>query len=188
MRTEIAKLLGTTVLGGALQGRAALGKLIEKAQSRPVDPTAWLWDFKGVEVVSASFIRESFLSMQALLRGQRSTLIPVVANVSADVREDLRLMLKDAGKAIVTCSCNDRGRVTDVGLIGALDAQAEATFAMVLERGETDAKELTEAQGGDRKIGQTGWNNRLASLVELGVVIEVPVGRAKRYRPVVQEG
>lgn len=187
MKTNIADVLGTPVLGGALLGRSAFGKLRVLAQDGVSEPTPWFWDLKNIDVASPSFTRECFLSLQALLRAQRSMLIPVIANANSDVREDLQVMFKDAGRAIVTCACDHRGRVKDVGLIGALEAHAEITLAMVIERGETDAGELTKAQGGEKKVGQTAWNNRLASLVELGALIELPYGRAKRYRPVVQE-
>jgi hypothetical protein len=34
----------------------------------------------------------------------------------------------------------------------------------------------------------TAWNNHLAGLAAIGVLIEIPQGRAKRYRPIAQEG
>jgi hypothetical protein len=97
-------------------------------------------------------------------------------------------MFKAVGGAIVSCSRDSRGRINDVGLLGNLESYAEATFAMVIERGETDARELTDAQLDGKKIGTTAWNNRLAALAEIGALIEIPHGRAKRYRPVVQKG
>ena len=43
-------------------------------------------------------------------------------------------------------------------------------------------KELTDARPGASPIVQTAWNNRLAKLAELGALVEIPHGRAKRYR------
>lgn len=188
MNTDIAELLGSSVLGGAVQGRNAFSRLSKLACERPDVPTPWFWDFKGVKVASASFIRECFLTLQATLRAQRSTLFPVMANANPDVREDFRVMFKDVGGAIVACSRDSRGRISHIGLLGNLESYAEATFAMVLERGETDARELADAQAEGKKIGTTAWNNRLAALAEIGALIETPYGRAKRYRAVVQEG
>jgi hypothetical protein len=188
MHTQIAKLVGTGVLGGALLGRHACTRLSELARQAPDTPTAWFWDLKGVTVASASFVRECFLTQQATLRAQRSALLPVIANADADVREDLRVMYKDAGKAIAVCRLDHRGRATEIGLLGHLESYAEATFAMVLDRGETDARELADAQLGNAKIGVTAWNNRLSGLAAIGALIEIPQGRAKRYRPVVQKG
>ena len=109
MHTDIAELVGTDVLGGALQGRHACAKLSELARNPPDNPTPWFWDFKGVKVASASFMRECFVALQAILRAQRSTLYPVIANANPDVREDLRVTYKDVGTAIVICRLDGRG-------------------------------------------------------------------------------
>jgi hypothetical protein len=188
MHTDIAELVSTDVLGGALHGRHACARLAELARNAPADPTPWFWDFKGVKAASASFTRECFVAQQAILRAQRSTLYPVIANANPDVREDLRVTYKDLGKAIVVCRLDGRRRASDTGLLGHLESYAEATFAMVAERGETDARELSQAQSDGHRIGVTAWNNRLAGLVAIGALIEIPQGRAKRYRPVVQKG
>ncbi|WP_156827365.1 hypothetical protein [Hyphomicrobium zavarzinii] len=188
MQTDIAELSGSTVLGGALPGQALFTKLAALARSGPSIPTGWLWNMQGVEVVSPSFARESFVSIRALLRAQRSNLVPVIVNANPDVREDLALTLKTAQSAILSCTRDSEGKLNDFELIGDLDAHLQATFDLVAERGETDAKELkelTDARPGSAPIVQTAWNNRLAKLVELGALIEIPHGRSKRYRPVI---
>lgn len=185
MRTDIAKLYGQSILGGAQGGKSLLSRLIEIAAKADVTaPTLWLWDFSGVEVVSASFVREAFISMQALLKAQRSHLQPAVANANPDVREDLQLTLRDAGKAILVCSLAPGGKPTNVTPLGALESYAAATFALVSARGETDAKELMATQD-ETKIGHTAWNNRLANLAAVGLLVEIPQGRAKRYRALI---
>jgi hypothetical protein len=188
MHTDIAELAATDALGGALHGRHVCVRLGELARNLPNKPSPWFWDLKGVKVASASFIRECFIAQQAILRAQRSTLYPVIANANADVREDLRVTYKDVGTAVVVCRLDGRRHVNAIGLLGHLESYAEATFAMVVERGETDARELAEAQSDGPKIGVTAWNNRLAGLAAVGALIEIPQGRAKRYRPVVQKG
>ncbi len=186
MKTHIAQLYGQTVLGGAQGGKALLSRLIDVAAGANADtPTVWLWDLSEIEVVSASFVREAFISMQALLKAQRSPLQPVIANASPDVREDLQLTLKDAGKAMLVCDLAADGTPTDVTPIGALDSYVASTFALVHQRGETDAKELMNAQDETIKIGHTAWNNRLANLAAIGLLVEIPQGRAKRYRALV---
>jgi hypothetical protein len=58
------------------------------------------------------------------------------------------------------------------------------TLDLVLERGETDAGELMRAHGAEeRTTHTTAWNNRLASLAFLGLLVEKSHGRAKKYRP-----
>ena len=137
MHTDIAELVGSDVLGGALQGRHACAKLSELACKAPDTPAPWFWDLRAVKAASASFIRECFIAQHAILRAQRSTLHPVIANANPDVREDVRVMYKDVGKAAVVCRLDGRGRAADIGLLGHLESYADATFAMVVERGET---------------------------------------------------
>lgn len=186
MKTDIAQLYGQSILGGAQGGKALLSKLNEVAASTNiVEPTLWLWDFSGVEVVSASFVREAFVSMQALLKAQRSPLLPAIANASSDVREDLQLTFKEAGRAMLVCSVTSVGEPSDVTPIGDLESYAAATFALVQARGETDAKELMASQDEANRIGHTAWNNRLANLAAVGLLVEIPQGRAKRYRALV---
>jgi len=76
--------------------------------------------------------------------------------------------------------------VSDPVLLGNLDPKQQLAFDLVNQRGETDATELMRDFGEGLKSA-TGWNNRLASLAALGVVIEVSQGRSKRYRPVLVE-
>ena len=140
MHTDIAELVGTGILGGALVGRRAFARLSELARKAPDAPSPWFWDLKGATVASASFVRECFLTQQATLPAQRSTLLPVIANANPDVREDLRVMYKDVGKAIVICRLDHRGRASEIGLLGHLESYAEATFGLVIDRGETDAR------------------------------------------------
>jgi hypothetical protein len=185
MKTKIAATVGSSVLGGAVSGRALFAQLAALAQERPSEPRPWCWDFDGVEVVSASFIRESFVSVRALLRAQRSTLVPVVVNANADVREDLHVGFTAAHDVIVIGLADAEGGLSGLDLIGDLDPHLRSTFRLVAERVETDAKELKEfadTRPGSSPIVQTAWNNRLAKLVELGALVEVPRGRAKRYR------
>lgn len=185
MNTDIYDLAETSVLGGAPAGKGMFLSLLKTAQAeRPARMTVWFWVLARIDVVSTSFARESFVAMQAYLRAQRSLLVPVLTNANVDVMEDLRLVFKDARQAIVSCKLAGNDRVSAVDLVGDVDPHTIETFNLVIERGETDARELSESQGPDRKIGQTAWNNRLASLVQMGALIETPVGRAKRYRAI----
>jgi hypothetical protein len=40
--------------------------------------------------------------------------------------------------------------------------------------------------GTKETVGSTAWNNRLSSLVALGLIIELSYGRTKRYKPLLQ--
>jgi len=60
------------------------------------------------------------------------------------------------------------------------------TFDLVRAEGETTAARLMERRHDSVKV--TAWNNRLASLSNLGLICEHSQGRAKFYRPIFPEG
>jgi hypothetical protein len=41
--------------------------------------------------------------------------------------------------------------------------------------------------GESEGVQQTAWNNRLAGLANLGLIVELSQGRARRYRPLFGE-
>ena len=163
---------GKKALGGAVEGRRDLGRLLEAIGGEPGSPEPLFVDWEGIELATASYQRETIGALQGLIRGRRSHHYLVVANASDAVREDLELLARSGGLVFLTCRLDASGKTSKVHMVGALDVKAQATFDLVRARGETDAKE------------HTAWNNRLAGLVQLGLIAEYTVGKAKRYRPV----
>ena len=158
-------------------------KLIKQANPQPAHPEPIFLDFLNVEVATASYLRESVLAFRDFVRGKRSMLYPVIANANEEIREELLMLAASSGDAIMSCLLSSDGKVSNPALIGSLDPKQQLAFDLVNQRGETDASELMRDFGeGLRRA--TGWNNRLASLAALGVIIEVSQGRSKRYRPV----
>jgi hypothetical protein len=159
-------------------------KLIKESLSEPASPEPVFMDFTGVEVATASYLRESVLAFRDFVRGRRSTLYPVVANANQAVQDELRELLRFRGDAIVTCMLSADGTVSDFGLLGNLEAKQQITYDLVVQKGETDAGELMREAGPSEGMQHTtAWNNRLASLAAIGIVVEMTQGRAKRYRP-----
>jgi hypothetical protein len=75
------------------------------------------------------------------------------------------------------CSLDKNGRPHDQHLLDELDPKQRITFDLVRERGATDAAELMRDYGESEKTKvQTAWNNRLASLAGLGLVVELSQG------------
>jgi hypothetical protein len=111
----------------------------------------------------------------------------VVANASALVLEDLAVLANAGGMVFLSCSLDGAGTVSGIALIGKLDPKQQTTFDEVRTRGETDARELMAARADQEEVGQTAFNNRLASLVNLGLIAELTRGKSKRYRPVLNE-
>jgi hypothetical protein len=156
--------------------------LIKQANPQPAHPEPMFLDFSKIEVATASYLRESVLAFRDFIRAKRSMWYPVIANANEVVLEEL-LILATSGDAIMSCTLASNGKVSDPMLIGELDPKQQLAFDLVNQRGETDASELMRDFGEGLRHA-TGWNNRLASLAALGVVIEVSQGRSKRYRPV----
>jgi hypothetical protein len=69
-----------------------------------------------------------------------------------------------------------------------LDPKQKLTLELVNRIGETDASELMRDHNAGENVKQTAWNNRLSALAEQGLVFEVCLGRAKRYKRLFEEG
>ena len=187
MKIDLHDLCGTAVLAGALSGRTILAQLLERAAVEPAAAEPLFLDFAGIEVATASFLRESALALRDVLRGRRSAFYPVVANANAVVREELLELLRPRGDALMCCSLAADGRVVDAAPLGALDPKQRLTYDLVRRHGETDAGALMRRYGASEGVKHTtAWNNRLAALAARGLVIEQSHGRAKRYRPLLQ--
>ena len=188
MRIDLRRAAGGTVLAGAVNGRALLASLVSAASTEPDHPEVVFLDFAEVEVATTSFLRESILAFRDLVRGRRSSLYPVIANANDVVTDELKEMLRARGDAILACTLGKEGKVKSSRLIGDLDPKQRLTLELVRKREETDAGELMRAYGESEGLkNPTAWNNRLASLVNRGLLMEISRGRSKRYRNVLGE-
>lgn len=174
------------VLAGALSGRKLCAKLMELTVREPNGPEPVFLDFDGVDVATASFLRESVLNFRDTVRRSRSNFYPVIANANDDIAEELNVLLSPRRDVLMLCSFKD-GESNSPRLLGDLDPKQQVTFELVKERGETNAAELHEHHNTDA-VEQTAWNNRLAALAGLGLIVELSRGRAKRYRPLLTGG
>ena len=177
-----------SVLAGAISGRKVLAKLVELTSREPAVPEPVFLDFCGVQVATASFLRETVLEFRDTVRRRRSNFYPAIANANDVVAEELAVLLTPHGDVLMLCLLDDNGQPHQPRLAGDLDPKQRVTFDLVRQRGETDAAELMREHGESEGVKQTAWNNRLASLADLGLVVELSQGRAKRYRPLFVEG
>lgn len=183
MKICMMEITGSEVLAGALNGRAALNRLLAETTAEPDGPELVFLDFSRVEVATASFLRESVLAFRDIVRGRRSSLYPVIANSNEAVRDELMELLQPRGDVLMACVLADDGAVLEAAPMGDLDPKQRVTFDLVREHGETDAGALMRRYGKSEGLKHTtAWNNRLASLAALGLVVELSQGRAKRYR------
>ena len=82
------------------------------------------------------------------------------------------------------CSLDDAKRSSAPRLLGDLDPKQQITFDLVREHRMTDAAQLArDCQDIEHPISQNAWNNRLAALSKLGIIVESNSGRTKYYSP-----
>ncbi len=193
MKINMQEIGGDNILAGALNGKKVLNKLLERTTNEPDSPEPIFLDFSSIQVATASFLRESVLAFRDIVRGRHSQFYPVVANIKKEVKDELIEILQRRGYVLMSCILGAGDSVDAVEPIGELSSKQQLTFDLVCEHGSvdngTDAGTLMNNYGekvGLRRI--TAWNNRLATLATLGLIVELSQGRAKRYRPLFSKG
>ncbi len=188
MRLRMSQIAGAqTALGDAVEVRRHLATLMAAVSPNPNEPEPLFADFTGIEFATASYLRETLVILHRMLRARRSNFYLVIANAAGSVLDDLAVLTDTGGLAFLSCNLDQSGKVSDIAVIGRLDPKRQTTFDEVRRRGETDARELLRASAGHEEIGPTAFNNRLAALVNLGLIAETAKGKSKRYRPVLTE-
>jgi hypothetical protein len=182
MKLDIRRLAdGNAVLSGKTSGFRMFLKLVEATKDESKEPQLLLLDFSGIDVATGSYLRETVLHLRDHVRGRRSNFYPVVANANEAVLEELSDLLRSGGGALMTCALGHGDQVTRSSVIGDLEPKQRMTFELIAKSGETDAAGLKRAE--DDGVQVTAWNNRLAALAGLGLIMEITEGRSKRYRP-----
>lgn len=170
---------GHTILSGAVAGRRLLSALIVATPSADT-PTPLFLDFNGIEVATASFLRESVIAFRDYARQSLPNIYPAVANLNAAVAEELDFFVRVRGDVLWGCALDPQGKIIDARLIGDLDPAQRTTFNIVLESGTVSAPELA-TRFADARIGPTAWNNRLSALASKGLLVEVRQGKSKSF-------
>ena len=170
---------GNNTLSGAVAGRRLLSALIADTPSAAA-PTPSFLDFSGVEVATASFLRESVIAFRDYARQSLPSIYPAVANLNPVVAEELDFYVRSRGDALWGCDLDSQGKVIAARLIGDLDPTQRATFNAVLESGTISAPELA-LRFADARIGPTAWNNRLSVLASKGLLVEQRLGKSKSF-------
>jgi hypothetical protein len=171
------------VLAGSIDGQLQLARLITMV-SRRIEPEVLFIDLAGITVATASFLREAALGLRDHCLRREYNLFVVLANLTQKSIDEVDLLTRLAGEPLVICELNQYREPMHPRVIGPLEEKQRVTLAAVQQHGETDAGKLAKASA--EQIGTTGWNNRLASLVAKGILVEIRSGRAKRYRTVLE--
>jgi hypothetical protein len=172
------------ILAGRLGGKRMFLKALEEMPSLS-EPTVVILDFAGVDLATSSFLSELLIPLRDHLRFRRPPGYVVVANANDRVIEEMDELLSRIGDALLACkSANDK--ISRIELVGKLDPKLLETLELVRRQGETSAVELHSYSTDSDSIGPTAWNNRLAALARKSLVIEIPQGRLKKYRPILE--
>jgi hypothetical protein len=183
LKLEIQTLVGNLphILSGSAAGRKLLATLIDATPPGNAPEKLFL-DFTGIEVATASFLRESVIGFRDFTRSSRQNIYPIVTNAAPVVLEELELFVKARGDVLWCCSLNTQGEVSEHRILGDLDPVQHKTFAMVNTMGAATAPDLA-TRFTDETIGPTAWNNRLSGLVAKGLLVEMRQGKVKVFRP-----
>ena len=172
------------ILAGRLDGKRMFARAIEEVPPQKVSFVV-VMDFGNVDLATSSFMSEAVLPLREHLRARRPPVFLVVANLNEKVREELEELLSRLGEALLACEYTPGMEPKRIELLGTLKPELLETWDLVRSKGETTAVELhsgTESDG----IGPTAWNNRLAALASKSLVVEVPQGRSKKYRSILE--
>ncbi len=185
MRHKLIDLMSSqSVLSGAIPGRKLLSMLIEATPSCEVPMPVFL-DFSGIQVATASFLREAVIGFRDYARQSLRNVYPAVANLPPPVAEELDFFVRARGDALWSCELDAEDTVVSARLIGELDPAQRSTFDAALELGTITAPELA-ARFADQRIGPTAWNNRLSALATKGLLVERKQGKSKSFSPLLE--
>jgi len=172
------------ILAGRLSGKRAFLKALE-AIPPLTEPTLVILDFAGVELATSSYLSEAVVPLRDHLRLRRPPAYVVLANLSDKVTEELDELVNRSGDAFLACKTSPSGTISDAHLVGKLEPKLRETFDLIRKKRETTAVEL-HAESSDSDVGATAWNNRLNALTNKSLVMEIPQGRTKKYRTVLE--
>ena len=188
MKIRMTQYSKQGVLAGAIEGKLALNSMLTETVSEPQRPELAIIDFKGIEVATVSFLRESVIAFRDIVRGRRSQYYPIVTNMTDVVLDEFIELLRARGGALMACNTSRHGDTDAFVPIGTLDPKQRHTFELIQKHGETDAGMLMRKYGEREGLKHTtAWNNRLAGLAALGLIVEHTEGRAKRYGPLMEQ-
>ena len=143
-----------------------------------------LLDFRGIEIVTGSWINEALVPLVGWMADDRNDLFPILMNLKPDWIDDLQLV----SEWNHCCFLIGEGssQPDSAVLAGSLDPGQRQTFdAVIASSGITGAK--LERQLADSKVKATAWNNRLKDLYQKRLLQREKDGRQQIYRGVVSE-
>lgn len=187
-------------LAGATLGEKHLSPLLRQLESASeVAGETVIFDMEGVETVTASYLKASFLRLlrhagvvsEGLPKNldddaeAQLDIFPVIAGLSEDVREELDEVLTPRKLSCLEAVEFEPGRVIRAQLHGVRDGVVAATLEGLTRERQATATQLYERYG--HNINITGWNNRLFDLYQLRLARRSKRDRQWIYEPVAEE-
>jgi hypothetical protein len=180
---SILELSREPVLAGRDEGEAMRGRLMQRLDAQ-AGAILFVLDFAGITVATASYLDEITLKLRPVLR--KRTAFPFIANLAKRVAEEFESLLTRANESFLVGETDAAGAVVDARILGVLESKLRETYDLVKSKNEAGATELHEEFVSTDKVGPTAWNNRLNTLADKGFLQEIPIGRAKKYRPLME--
>lgn len=186
LRFVVSDHLPAAIAAGFTLGDRHRRLLVEALQTSTPRATIAVVDFVGVEGATASYLKGFLLPLLGAEEKDSCwrQLTLVVANVSADIAEDLRAALTTAETVCLEALEWNGPIVRSARLHGSLEPTISQALAALLSAGGATAGQL---QVSDRSVGVTGWHYRLGELCRLGLATRVRSGRSWIYQPTVME-
>lgn len=172
-----------TQLWGATLGKAHFADLASKLEGSvfPSEHRTFVMDFSDIQTTSPSYLKQ--LLTPLLNSDSQRPQIPLVANLSIDVREDLEVFLSQQGWVLREIEMvGDQPR--HLSLVGEIEQTALETLRALEQANEATAGNLHQRHK-DLRIAQTAWSNRLATLNQLLLAVREKVGREWIYKPTI---
>lgn len=140
-------------------------------------------DFTGVRVATVSWLREGVLGLTKYIRAVREDITILAANVPDLVREELAVALEATSGVMIAAEVTPELEIITPCVLGRLDPALGETLRVVQHEREFDAsfvsREIPE-------LALSAANNRLAAIEAKGILRSERRGRARIYRPVLE--
>jgi hypothetical protein len=180
----INSLTKSNILSGVSLGRRVLAALIKGAPATSGATPVFL-DFRGIEVATSSFLRESVLAFRDTCAQSMPQLYPVVVNLNEAVEEELQFFVNERADALWCCDRTEAGQISNRRVLGRsrLEDGQRTTLDLVVKLKKASAPMLHKTDG---SIQTTAWNNRLSALSSKRLIVEQREGKVKFFSPVLE--
>jgi hypothetical protein len=190
IRFEVKKQAnGISILTGATLGDRHAASVRQLVLAQAEEQPTVLFDFKGLDFVSSSYIKAAvlvFVGEGISFRGSERYAFPVVSNVDEQWRDELGIVCRSEELPALEVQKASENSLLKARLVGEVDSTVLRTLDTLGQVGSGTAAQLAEAAP-QEGINLTAWNNRLAELFRLRLAHRVKEGRFLIYKPVAKD-